>query len=92
MQEEIKTGSILVIIGCDWTKNEAQKMVSLCFKCQKSYPFFSKERKEFENLTFEFISNKIVFNAAGFFEIDIGTIPALLETAVSYFLVLIQFN
>ncbi|KAG5874216.1 hypothetical protein JTB14_019191 [Gonioctena quinquepunctata] len=88
----VMSGSILVIMGCEWATAEARRTVALCFKYQRMYPILSRERRELRNLAFEMMSNPIAFSALGLFDINVTTISTLFETAATYVILVIQLN
>lgn len=83
---------IAIVFACDKTVNEAKNLKHICYKLQEEYDEETEEESElmaFAEQSEHFVRH---FYAAGFLKVDKQAIFGLLGTAMTYFIVIVQFN
>ncbi|XP_050500335.1 gustatory receptor 68a-like [Diabrotica virgifera virgifera] len=82
---------VIIIFSCDFTKNEAQKILINCSSLHKTMllPEEVLALNSFENKVY---TNLPKFTAAGFFEITRNTLLQFISSLTSYLIILIQLR
>lgn len=81
---------LVLTLSCDRAVLEANQIIKVCTEIQINLNNF--ERKEVLNFIILTNMKKIGYTAAGYFVLNKGSLFALLSTATTYLIILIQFN
>ncbi|XP_060524885.1 uncharacterized protein LOC132701176 [Cylas formicarius] len=81
-----------ITFSCHATVKESEKLIGICYKLQEKFHIYSEEYQEIQNLINLVTTKRVTFTAADFFEINKPILFALVSTATSYFIVVIQLQ
>lgn len=81
---------VSLLISCDWVIVEANNLIRLCYKILNNLNY--GERKEMFKLLALIKARSPCYTAADYILLNRNTLFAILSTATTYFILLVQFN
>lgn len=84
--------AVAVIVSCDLTTKEANRIINTCYNQQQLYSVDSAEYYELVKLAILARDIRPGFTAAGFFSVNRVLLFSILSVVITYFIIILQFN